>query len=124
MNSSQALHSFWSGFGWKAYDENTVPDDKDNPVMPRITYEVAKAEFEYPITLSASLWVLSRSWEGISLKADEIFDYIGLGGKYIKYDDGYIWIRRGVPFYQRMADENSDIRRIYINIDVEYFTNK
>ena len=37
MDKAQALHSFWSGFGLTAYDENTVPDGAQ---LPYITYEV------------------------------------------------------------------------------------
>lgn len=124
MDSAQALHQFWSGFGWKAYDENTVPSSAFTPEMPRITYEVSTAEFEQPIVLSASLWDRSYSWSAISQKADAIFNYIGLGGKIIPYDNGKIWIKRGTPFSQRMADEDDAIRRIYLNIEVEYFTGR
>ena len=126
MNSAEALHQFWSGFTWKAYDQSTVPSEEQNPAMPRITYEVGKAEFDVGIQLTASLWDRSYSWEAISKKADEIFDYIGLGGKVIPYDNGTsaIWIRRGVPFSQRMSDEDDSIRRIYIIVDVEFFTAK
>ena len=40
----------------------------------------------------------------------------------IPCDEGYLWIKRGNPFAQRMSDENDGIRRIYINIELEYFT--
>lgn len=124
MDSAQALHKFWSGFGWKAYDESTVPSQAFDPEMPRITYSVAMAEFENTIVLSASLWARSYSWEDVSLKADEIYDAIGLGGTLLTYDDGKIWVKRGTPFAQRMPDEDDAIRRIYLNIEVEYFTAK
>ena len=127
MDSAQALHQFWSSFDWKAYDENTVPSkdrDEVEPEMPRITYNVANAEFEQTISLAASLWDRSFSWTAISQKAEEIYDYIGLGGRLISYDDGRIWIRRGAPFAQRMTDDDDAIRRIYLNLEVEYFTSK
>ena len=118
MNSDQALQSFWSSFGWKAYDENTVPEDAE---LPRITYEVAKAEFEQTVPCSASLWIKSLSWEAISLKATEIYESIGLGGKLLKIDGGYIWVRRSSPYSQRMGDSDDTIRRIVINTELEYF---
>lgn len=124
MDSAQALHQFWSRFGWKAYDKATVPSEAFEPEMPRITYDVAKSEFLSDISLSASLWDRSYSWDAISKKADEIYNYIGLGGRIIHYDDGDIWIKRGSPFMQRMTDEDDTVRRIYINVDVEYFTSK
>lgn len=119
---AQALHDFWSGFGWKAYDEATVPSGDFSPEMPRITYSVGFDEFLSAVSLSASLWVRSYSWEDITKKANQIYEYIGLGGRVIKYDDGYIWIKRGHPFSQRMSDEDDMIRRIYINIEAEFFT--
>ena len=124
MDSSQALQSFWSGFGWTAYDSNTVPSEDEHPDMPRITYDVSTAEFLYSIVLSASLWDRSYSWTNISKKADEIYNKIGLGGILVPYDNGKIWIKRGSPFSQRMSDEDDAIRRIYINIEVEFFTAK
>lgn len=124
MDSAQAYHRFWSRFGWKAYDSATVPSTAFDPEMPRITYDVAMAEFLSDVLLSASLWDRSYSWENISKKADEIYEYIGLGGRLIYYDGGSIWIKRGSPFAQRMSDEDDTVRRINLNVEVEYFTSK
>lgn len=121
MNDIQALHEFWSGFGWKAYDENTVPEDAE---LPRITYSVFTANFDEPVAMSASLWTRSKSWEAITEKAKQINDEIGYGGVIIPFEDGAIWIERGVPFSQRMSDTDDTIRRIYLNIQAEYFTAK
>ena len=121
MTKEQAYHAFWSGFTWKAYDENTVPE---NASLPRITYSYGFAEFEYPVALTVSLWDRSTSWASVTNKANEIFEAIGLGGKVVPFDGGALWIKRGSPFAQRMADENDTIRRIYLNIEVEFFTNK
>lgn len=122
MDRAQALHQFWSGFDWKAYDSSTVPSKDLSPVMPRITYDVALSEFGAPIPMAASLWYRGYSWEDISKKADEIYDHIGLGGRLLTYDDGKIWIKRGNPFSQRMSDEDDTVRRIYLNLEVEYFS--
>ena len=54
----------------------------------------------------------------------EIGAAIGLGGKIIPFDGGKLWIKRGTPFAQRMSDENEQIRRIYLNVEVEYFTSQ
>ena len=119
MDNAQAIHSFWSSFGLTAYDENTVPDNAD---LPRITYSVSQAYFDEPVMISASIWYRSTSWSQITATADQIGQRIGYGGKVLKTDDGYIWLKRGVPFAQRMADEDDSIRRIYLNIEAEYFT--
>lgn len=122
MDSAQALHQFWSSFGWTAYDENTVPSEEMSPAMPRITYRVARSEFGSPIQLTASLWDRSYSWGDISTKCDQIYATIGLGGRMIPYAGGHIWLKRGTPFSQRMSDEDGSIRRIVLTLEAEYIT--
>ena len=119
MTAIQTLDAFWSSFGIPAYDENTVPDSAP---LPRLTYNVVYSNFDEPVAANASIWYYSYSWKEITEKADEINTAIGLGGRIINCDGGKIWIKRGIPFAQRMSDENDAIRRIYINIELEYFT--
>lgn len=122
MDKAQALQDFWSGFGLPAYDENTVPDEA---IMPYVTYNVATDSFERVLPLSGSLWYKSTSWAEISQKADEIAEAIaGRDGYYLReIDGGYLWIVKGTPFAQRMREENdSNIRRIYINVTAEFLT--
>lgn len=119
MDKAQAIHSFWSGFGLIAYDENTVPDDA---VAPYITYSVSTDSLDGPVSLYGSLWYKSMSWAEISRKAEEISEAITRMLP-IKIDNGYVWIMKGTPFAQRMNDPSSDlIRRIYININAEFLT--
>ena len=120
MTKEKAYHAFLASFGWPVYDENAVPDDA---MLPRITYNLSVAEFGDPVAMSLSVWDRSTSWASVTNKANEIYNAIGLGGKIIRFDGGYIWVKRGQPFSQRMADENDSIRRIYINLEVEYLTN-
>ena len=128
MNKWQAIHNFWSGFGIPAYDENTVPDrvyvngvEVDNK-PPYITYSAAVGEFEQVVQLTASVWYQSTSWSDVSNKVDEISRSIDQY-KLIKIDDGYMFMVKGTPFAQRMSDENDTLRRIYVNIQAEFFTN-
>jgi hypothetical protein len=118
MDRAQAINAFWNSFGLRAYDENTVPQ---NAVLPYITYEVATADFEDgDVPLTANIWYQGKSWADITQKAEEIAEEIGYGGKTIKTDKGYIWIKRRTPFAQRMSDNNDNIRRILIGISAEY----
>jgi hypothetical protein len=122
-DKEQALHQFWAGFGWVARDENTVPDD----AMSRygghyITYNVATAAIGEPVPLSADLWAKDTSWTEITAKAEEIAQAIGIGGKLIQFPGGYLWICRGVPFSQRLGDEDETIRRIGLNIMAEFLS--
>ena len=118
MNKAQALQQFWSGF-LPAYDESTVPKDAQ---MPYITYTVSDSFLDFPVPLTASLWYRSQSWEEITLKSYEVSNAISLGGKVIQVDGGRMWIYRGSPFAQRVRDEDDTVRRMLINITVEYFT--
>ena len=118
MDKLQTLHTFWSGFDLKAYDETSVPD---NAKLPYITYEVSNDEFGNTLFQSASLWYRSSSWAAITEKEQEIAEYITRGGRMLKYDGGAIWLQKGTPWAQRMDDPSDEmIRRIVLSIIVEY----
>ena len=116
MNKEQALHSFWSQFG-TAYDQNTVPEDAE---LPYITYEVITDNFGSQTILSASIWDRGTSWESVTNILHSIENVLGYGGQTIVYEGGLLWIKRGTPFSQRMNDPDDSIRRILINIEVEF----
>ena len=120
MNSPAALQAFWSSFGWKAYEENTVPENVFDQRDQYITYSDPESDFDHPVMATASLWQRSRSWTDTVEKAQQIMNYIGMGGVIVAFDGGAMWIKRGVPFSQRMSDEDPAIRRIYINVEIEY----
>lgn len=117
MNKVQALDNFWNSFGWDAYDETDVPD---NAQLPYITYEVTTDSFDNAVALSASLWMQSSSWRDITVKSMEIESYIGRGGKMVAYDGGAFWITKGNPWSYRIQDENKQIRRIGLNVLIEF----
>lgn len=123
LSKERALHQFWSGFGLKAYDEMTVPTGDDAPALPYITYEVIVDNIGHPVTCTASIWYRSSTWTEITQIKDQIAETIGYGHKMIKIDGGYMYLTRGTPFAQRMADDSDDmIRRIYVQLDCEYLT--
>lgn len=116
MNKAQAIQTFFESFGVPAYEESTVTD---NAVMPYITYSMVSDSIDHPIAMAASIWDKTYSWENVSRIADAISDAL-VQVKSIPLDIGYIYITRGTPFAQRMVDEDDTIRRIYINLMVEY----
>ena len=118
-NKEQTLHDFWSQFNVKAYDESTVPEDA---VLPRITYEVVTDSFGYEVGMTASIWDRSRSWESVTDILHRIEHTISRGGQTLPYEGGMMWIKKGSPFAQRMADTDDSIRRIVLNINVEYIS--
>lgn len=124
MNKEQTIYCFWSSFGWKAYDEGTVPDNAMTDNNGRyITYSVATDSIGNDLLLTASLWNRSTSWENLDEKTDEIARYIETEmPPSIKLDNGRLKIRKGTPFAQRMTDEDDSIRRVVINIIAEYLT--
>ena len=123
MTKAQAIHNFWSSFNLTAIDEQSAYDTTIELPDNYITYEVKTSNFgDYSVSLSASLWYRSTSWTDISQKADEIAEYIGWSGKLIPIDFGYIWIKLGAPFAQRMSAEQDGIRRIVLNISVDFLS--
>jgi len=119
MDKEQALHRFFSQFGVRAYDSSTVPDDA---VLPRITYEVMTDNFGVSNVITASIWDRSTSWEGVTAILHRIENSMGYGGQTVAYDNGMLWAKRGQPFAQRMEDTDDSIRRIVINIEIEYIS--
>ena len=121
MDKSQAIHDFWSSFGLTAYDENSVPD---NAEFPYITYSLSTDSLGNMLTMTGSVWYRSSSWEQISKKVDQIAEHVGkYGFRTIKLNGGYVWITKGMPFSQRMSDENDKmIKRVYIILNAEFLT--
>lgn len=117
MKKAQALNNFWNGFTWVAYDESTVPDDA---TLPYITYGYSESDFGYPVSLTASLWYRGKRWDAISEKLEEISEAISRGGVMVPYDDGAMLIRKGTPFANRIQDEDDSIRRIVLNVEIEF----
>lgn len=120
MDQMQAYQKYLESFGIPVYDDSTVPN---NASFPRITYLGQMGEFDEVIYNDLSLWYKSTSWKDVTQKAIEIYESIGLGGTVIPYDGGALWIKRGTPFMRRMSDPDTLIRRMFINIEVEFFSN-
>ncbi len=120
MDRYQVIDNFWNSFSWAAYDEGTVPDDAS---MPRITYSVVADSLGNPVMIPASLWDRSTSWERISQKADEISQAIEtMYPSAIAFDGGRVYVTKGSPYAQRMQEPSDPmIRRIYLNVDAEFF---
>ena len=114
----QALNSFWNGFGWKAYDENTVPEEAP---LPYITYEAVSDDFGHEVALTANLWERSSSWAGVTAKEKDIASYITRGGVLVQYGTAAFWLKKASPWAQRAeTNGDADVRRIILNISIEY----
>ena len=116
----QAIQQFWEGFGLPAYDESYVPD---NTPVKYITYMVYTDSLDYPISMNASIWDYSKSWEFVSKKAEEIAEYIvKMMPPAIPIDNGRLYIAKGSPFAQRIAGDDERIKQMYLTIEAEYLT--
>lgn len=117
MTAEQAIHSFWSSFNLTAYDENSVPD---NAQLPYITYSLSVDTFNNTVLNTINIWYRSTSWINVTDKAKEIINTITDGGISIPTDNGMIRMNLGNPIYNRMGDEDKNIKRIRMNIETEY----
>lgn len=126
MTKDKALYAFFSGFGLPAYPDNAVLNEngEEDVELPYLTYTpVFDAWGGEPVSLTVNLWYRTESETIPNAKAQELSDAIGMGGKVIPCNEGYIWLKRGSPWCQNMADEvDPAIKRRYINVTAEYLT--
>ena len=124
MTKAQAIYNFWSSFGLKAFDSQSVPDGSDSPSFPYITYETSTGAIGAQMALTGDVWYRSTSWKAVSDKVDEIAKKIAEMDA-VKIDDGYMYatIPELSPFSQRLADPDDDmIKRISLNANFEFLT--
>lgn len=132
MNKQQAYNHFWSSFGLLAFEENSVPEDSVIEALieggaaaskyPYITYQVITDDLDHPIYPTASIYDRSTSWERADKLANTISAAITEMGT-IKLDNGRMFITKGNPYAQHMPEEGDrTIRRIVLNLAVEFFT--
>ena len=121
MTKGAALYRFFSGFGMTAYASASVPDDVE---FPYLTYDLVTSAWESdPVSLTVNLWDYTESEAEPNAKAREISEALGMGGKVLPCDGGYIWLKRGSPWCQSLSDEtDKNIKRRYLNITAEYLT--
>lgn len=132
MNKEQAYNAFWSRFGVLAFEENSVPDDKTidelikagvaSAKYPYIAYQVITDDLGHPVYPMASIYDRSTSWKRITDLKNEISEYIK-NMTTIKLDNGRMFITKGYPFsQQQLESEDMNIRRIILQLGVEFFT--
>ena len=120
MTKGAVLQEFFGRF-LTAYAATSVPEDV---VFPYLTYEtVVDALDGGEVSLSVNLWFYTESEAIPNAKANQISEAIGAGGITLPCDGGFIWIKRGSPWCQSLADDTAPgIKRRYLNVAVEYLT--
>ena len=121
MTKGEALNTFFSGFGMTAYASSAVPHDV---TFPYLTFDnVIDSWSGGEVSITVNLWFYTESEAIPNAKAEQVAAAIGLGGKVLPCDEGYIWLKRGSPWCQNLSDEvDKNIKRRYINVTAEYFT--
>lgn len=126
MTKDKTLYAFFSSFGIPAYPANAVLNESGEAdvILPYLTYTpVFDAWGGEPVSLTVNLWYRTESEAIPNAKAQELADAIGMGGKLIPCDEGYIWLKRGSPWCQNLSDEvDRFIKRRYLNVTAEYLT--
>ena len=117
MKRMQTLNAFWNSFGILAYDEGSVPEDAK---LPYITYSAGQDFFGSSVSLYADIWYKGYSWEDIENKLEQVTNRITSGGITVPYDGGGMIIRPGRPYASRVRDELDYIRRIRVNVEIEF----
>lgn len=132
MNKEQAYSDFWSGFGVLAWEENSMPDDETIQSLieaglatakyPYIAYQVIVDDLGHPVYPTASIYDRSTSWKRADELANTVSERIQKMNT-IKLDNGRMFITKGSPFMQhQMESEDMNIRRVILNLGIEFFT--
>lgn len=108
------------------YPANAVLNENGEPdvTLPYQTYTpVFDAWGGEPVSLTIDIWDRTESESAVNDMVQDLSDSIGMGGKVIPCDEGYIWLKRGTPWCQNLSDEvDPAIKRRYINVTAEYLT--
>ena len=119
MTKGAALQQFFERFMPHVYATSSVPEDV---VLPYLTYDAAfDAWGGGAVSLTVNMWFRTESEAVPNAKAQELSDALGIGGVTLPIDGGFIWLRRGSPFCQALADDtDKNIKRRYINVLAEF----
>lgn len=124
MTKMQALNQFFESFGLDAYQEDSIYAAGTALPLPYITYNITLDNlYGGSRGCHMTVWYRTASWKPLEDKQAEIAESIGISGKVIPVDGGYIWIKRGKPFAQPMGDPaDKFVKRIVFNLEIEFET--
>ena len=121
MDRYEAQYAFWSSFGIAAYEQNSVPD-LDDLTFPYITFEAAATPFDGDVSVSASIWTRSTSWQRADALSDAVEARLKNGGEVLNYTGGVIWVTPGTPLSQNMGDPDDDaIKRKLLIVQLHFY---
>lgn len=116
-----AFHAFLeAASGLTAYAASAVPDDAQ---MPYATYAWAEGAWgDGDVSVQVDLWFRTESEAVPNAAVAELGKALGLSGAQLQCDGGGMWVKRGSPWAQAVADGDNAASRRYVNIDIEFFT--
>lgn len=124
MTKLQAINSFLSSFGVPAYEENSIYASDTVLPLPYITYSIQLDNYrggDRP--LIATAWYRTTTPKPLEDIQKLVAERIGISGLVIPCDDGYLWVKRGIPFAQFLDDPSDKfVKRAILNLLVEYNT--
>lgn len=120
MNKYASIYNFFNSFGIPFYVNTSVPNDAQYPYG---TYEnITGSEFDQ-VSVTVRLYYYSTKESEINAMVEKISKSIGLGGTQILCENGSIWITKGTPFCQAIADESdTNFKSRYILLNFDFFT--
>ena len=119
-----AVYAFLSSFDMPAYATASVPDQAG---FPYITYDLVMGEWmQGEVNVPVNVWYRTESEAIPNAKVREMSQRIGMGGVCLPCDGGMLWVKKGSPWAQAMTVEGEDpmVKRRYVNINIEFFTNE
>lgn len=115
-----AVYQFMSSFGIDAYAATATPDDAE---FPYLTYDLVVGEWGGgELNMPVNIWYRTSGEAPLNAKVREIGKRLGIGGATIPCDGGMLWLKKGSPWAQavRVEGEDENIKRRYVNINIEY----
>lgn len=120
---AKALNTFYSGFGLRAFPEDSVPEKEEDGselLPPYITYTVVQPRWDEFAVHQARIWTRSTSFVDVASKADEILSVIG-DGVTIPTENGYVTLDPGTPLVQMQPIDDPLYKVAYINLQLGAF---
>ena len=120
LDKWQAQYTFWASFGIPAYEENSVPDQKE-VTYPYITYEAVGAPAVSDTFVNVSVWTRAKSPKQAMLKAKNILKRFEDGAAEIRYDNSGYFMTPESNFIQIMGDESDlSIKRAVLSLVIHW----
>lgn len=118
----EAAFAAWlaAAVGARAYADGHVPD---SATYPFVTFTLpASCWGAAPTAATVDLWTRGEGEAATNARARALSRAIGLGGVLLACDGGGMWLTRGEPWCQAVADEDPAVSRRRINVSVEWMT--